>query len=98
MRGVNDDELVDFARLSLQRKLTVRFIEHMPLGDAELLHNDTRAVNESQIGPAGGCGAQDRGHDSLIPETEINELIHLEVGPLIPMETAHESGVGPATL
>jgi molybdenum cofactor biosynthesis enzyme MoaA len=31
MRGTNDDELADFARLSLTRRLTVRFIEYMPL-------------------------------------------------------------------
>jgi GTP 3',8-cyclase len=37
MRGVNDDELADFARLSLSRRLTVRFIEYMPLGDSALL-------------------------------------------------------------
>ena len=34
MRGTNDDEAADFARLSIDRALTVRFIEYMPLGDA----------------------------------------------------------------
>ena len=33
MRGVNDDELVDFARLTLDRPWHVRFIELMPVGD-----------------------------------------------------------------
>ncbi len=37
MRGTNEDELVDFARMTLKRRLTVRFIEYMPLGDAALL-------------------------------------------------------------
>jgi len=32
VRGVNDDEFVDFARLTLDRPLHVRFIELMPLG------------------------------------------------------------------
>ncbi|MDO5675174.1 MAG: GTP 3',8-cyclase MoaA [bacterium] len=32
MRGVNDDELVDFARLSQELPLQVRFIEFMPMG------------------------------------------------------------------
>lgn len=32
MRGVNDDELADFADLTLRRDLTVRFIEYMPIG------------------------------------------------------------------
>lgn len=34
MRGVNDDELVDFARLSLERELQVRYIEFMPIGNS----------------------------------------------------------------
>lgn len=33
MRGVNDDELVDFARLSLDHEWHVRFIELMPVGE-----------------------------------------------------------------
>ncbi|HEY6008208.1 MAG TPA: GTP 3',8-cyclase MoaA [Geobacteraceae bacterium] len=35
MRGVNDDELLDFAALTLERHLTVRFIEYMPAIQAE---------------------------------------------------------------
>ena len=30
MRGVNDDELLDFAAMTLERPITVRFIEYMP--------------------------------------------------------------------
>ncbi len=30
MRGVNDDEVLDFAALTLERPITVRFIEYMP--------------------------------------------------------------------
>lgn len=30
MRGINDDELLDFAAMTLDRPLTVRFIEYMP--------------------------------------------------------------------
>ncbi|HEX6924452.1 MAG TPA: GTP 3',8-cyclase MoaA [Longimicrobiaceae bacterium] len=33
MRGMNDDELVDFARITLERPWHVRFIEVMPTGD-----------------------------------------------------------------
>ena len=33
MRGVNDDEVADFARLTLERPWHVRFIELMPVGD-----------------------------------------------------------------
>ena len=32
MRGVNDDELLDFARLTMERDWHVRFIEMMPVG------------------------------------------------------------------
>jgi len=32
IRGLNDREILDFARLSLDRPLEVRFIEYMPLG------------------------------------------------------------------
>lgn len=41
MRGINDDELVDFARLSLQRKLQARFIEFMPIGSLSRWRKDT---------------------------------------------------------
>ncbi len=34
MRGINDDEFVDFARLALDYPFQVRFIEFMPAGDA----------------------------------------------------------------
>lgn len=36
MRGVNDDELVDFARLSLERDLQIRYIEFMPIGNSAI--------------------------------------------------------------
>lgn len=32
VRGVNDDEILDFARLTIDRPLHVRFIEFMPIG------------------------------------------------------------------
>ena len=34
--GVNDDEIADFARLTLQYPFFVRFIEYMPIGSPEL--------------------------------------------------------------
>jgi len=40
MRGVNDDELVDFARFGRERGVTVRFIEFMPLDAQEAWTND----------------------------------------------------------
>ncbi|MDH3347398.1 MAG: GTP 3',8-cyclase MoaA [Desulfobulbaceae bacterium] len=41
MRGVNDDELLDFASLSLHEKLQVRFIEYMPMGGS---HDQSRKL------------------------------------------------------
>ena len=32
MKGINDDEVLDFAKMSLDRPLHIRFIEYMPLG------------------------------------------------------------------
>jgi cyclic pyranopterin phosphate synthase len=100
MRGTNDDEFADFARLSIDRELTVRFIEYMPLGDAALMHTreTIQRVNESEIGPAGGCGAQDRGQDAFIAEPEVRDAIERELGPLVPIERVTEPGVGPANV
>jgi len=91
MRGTNDDEFADFARLTRRLPVTVRFIEYMPLGDAALMHEDER-------GPAGGCGMQSRGEQAFISETEIRRRIESELGELIPVERRDEPGVGPATV
>jgi cyclic pyranopterin phosphate synthase len=97
MRGTNDDEIPEFARMSLDRSLTVRFIEYMPLGDAALLRGvSSVAVDASEAGPAGGCGAQDRGADSLVSEAETRERIESTLGPLLPVPRESEAGVGPA--
>lgn len=32
MKGINDDEIGDFLRLTFERKLNIRFIEYMPIG------------------------------------------------------------------
>lgn len=99
MRGTNDDEVADFARMSLTRPLTVRFIEYMPLGDAALLHlTGNRRVDDAEVGPAGGCGAQDRGADALVPEAEVRDRIERDLGPLVPVDRAAEPGVGPAVV
>jgi GTP 3',8-cyclase len=85
MRGINDSELADFARLTLSRKVTVRFIEYMPLG-------------ESAVGPAAGCEGQSRGRDVFISESSARQIIERELGPLIPVDRKSEAGVGPATV
>jgi GTP 3',8-cyclase len=99
MRGANDDEFAEFARLTLTQPLTVRFIEYMPLGDSALLHPIAASrVASSEIGPQGGCGAQDRGAEAFIPEGEVRQAIERELGPLVPVNRATESGVGPANV
>ena len=42
------------------------------LNSAFILHPSALSVSESDLGPAGGCGAQDRGDHSLISEAEDN--------------------------
>ena len=96
MRGVNDDEFADFARLTVDRKLTVRFIEYMPLGDAAVLE-DVGPVDASEMGPAGGCGAQSRG-DVFVSEGDIRSSIESELGTLLPVDRVTEPGVGPANV
>jgi cyclic pyranopterin phosphate synthase len=117
MRGTNDDEIPDFARLSLASALTVRFIEYMPLGDAAMvgkdeggrgndeeareparLHPSAFTLHPSESGPAGGCGAQDRGAGALVPEAEARRRIEEELGPLVPIAREAEPGVGPANV
>jgi cyclic pyranopterin phosphate synthase len=48
MRGVNDDEIVDFARFGRGRGVTVRFIEFMPL-DAQGEWTNEQVVTKAEI-------------------------------------------------
>jgi cyclic pyranopterin phosphate synthase len=48
MRGTNDDEVVDFARLTLEHPWHVRFIELMPVGEMEAL-TDAHVVPTDEI-------------------------------------------------
>lgn len=48
LRGINDDELVDFARLSLTQALQIRFIEFMPIGDATIWGKE-RYISSEEI-------------------------------------------------
>lgn len=40
MRGVNDDEFIDFARMAIKYQFQVRFIEFMPVGDKSSWQKD----------------------------------------------------------
>ena len=48
MRGVNEDEIVDFARFGRERGVEVRFIEFMPL-DADQAWSDGAVVTQQEI-------------------------------------------------
>jgi cyclic pyranopterin phosphate synthase len=57
VKGVNDDEITAFARLTLERNLHVRFIEFMPIGANDRWHRDAcvtsdevRSVIERELG------------------------------------------------
>lgn len=50
MRGINDEEFADFAALTSDMDLTVRFIEYMPLGRTALGGEyETRFISEEEI-------------------------------------------------
>jgi cyclic pyranopterin phosphate synthase len=58
VRGMNDDEVVDFARLTLDRRFHVRFIEFMPIGADNRWNrgscvptSEVRAAIERALGP-----------------------------------------------
>ncbi|MFH1228763.1 MAG: radical SAM protein, partial [Planctomycetota bacterium] len=40
LKGINEDEVIDFARLTIKHPLTVRFIEYMPCGKWEEKQED----------------------------------------------------------
>lgn len=48
MNGINDDEFIDFARLSMKMPVQVRFIEFMPMGNDSNWHEDYY-VNSADI-------------------------------------------------
>jgi cyclic pyranopterin phosphate synthase len=58
VKGVNDDEIGAFSRLTLDRNVHVRFIEFMPIGANDRWHSDTcvtaariREIIEAEHGP-----------------------------------------------
>ena len=48
LKGINDDEFVDFARLSLSHDLIVRYIEFMPMGKGSLWSRE-RYISSDEI-------------------------------------------------
>jgi cyclic pyranopterin phosphate synthase len=65
VKDVNDDEVVDFARLTLERPVHVRFIEFMPIGardrwrtDVCVRSDEIRAAIERAFGPLEPAGGE----------------------------------------
>ncbi len=48
MRGINDDEILDLARLSLENPFHIRFIEYMPIGNSRSTTEDQLLTPELQ--------------------------------------------------
>ena len=56
IRGVNDDEIADFARLTLRHRWHVRFIELMPVGDMRALTWDHVVPSDEVIDRVASLG------------------------------------------
>ena len=72
VRGVNDDEVADFARLTLDRKLHVRFIEYMPIGAGGSWSRDVcvpaaeiRGIIEREVGSLAPFGSENSAGPSV---------------------------------
>ncbi|MEX1187000.1 MAG: GTP 3',8-cyclase MoaA [Gemmatimonadaceae bacterium] len=72
MRGINDDELVDFARLTLEHEWHVRFIELMPVGDMRgatwehVVPSDEILDRLSALGAMTPCNGPARGNGPAV--------------------------------
>lgn len=64
MRGINDDEIVDFARLTLDHPWHVRFIELMPVGDMKELTWEHVVPSDEVLSRASGIGALREAEDT----------------------------------
>jgi cyclic pyranopterin phosphate synthase len=60
MRGINDDEVLDFARLSIDNAWHVRFIELMPVGGLRELTFDHVVPSDEILDRIAGLGALER--------------------------------------
>ena len=74
MGGINDDEVVDFARLTLDNPWTIRFIEYMPLGDSVLIDDAEAYLVDNAI-------VKTRIEDALGPMHSVERESEKGVGP-----------------
>lgn len=95
MKGVNDDEAVDFARLTLRKPIHVRFIEVMPMRwnldesgsfDPFVAHGQSRLI---QLQHARGGMLSDLDlRRMFLPWSEIKDRIEAAWGPLLEAKVA----------
>lgn len=89
VKGFNDDEIVDFCRLTFKREWHVRFIELMPVGGSGAVEEDISC----QHSLPGLASVDVRAETSFMSIEEIRERVQ-SVGDLIPYGGV--SGAGPA--
>jgi len=76
--GMNESEVADFARLTLDRPWTVRFIEYMPLGESKLLADGLDTANFHTVDNA---WVAERVEQELGPLTPADRGAEPGVGP-----------------
>jgi cyclic pyranopterin phosphate synthase len=69
MRGINDDEIIDFGRLSLDHPFHIRFIEYMPIGNSRTSSRDQILTPEikEKIATIGELVPVDSGYMTVRP-------------------------------
>lgn len=78
--GVNDDEVADFAALTVDRPWTVRFIEYMPLGESTLIDDaeastvDNTAVRERIEAALGALQPVQRDREAGVGPAQVYRL------------------------
>ncbi len=68
LRGMNDDELLDFGRLSLRRPFHIRFIEFMPIGKSTIWEKEkyfSTAEIKARLAPLGPLKDVDTGRGGI---------------------------------
>lgn len=95
MKGVNDDEVVDFARWTLREEVHVRFIEVMPIRwnldetdpmDAMSALSGDRKLFRLRIQEDVGMLSDAQMRRMIVPFSVAKERIEHEIGPMTPCE------------
>ncbi len=87
--GMNVGEVGDFARLTLDRPWTVRFIEYMPLGESKLLAN---GLDTAKLYTVDNAAVMKRIEKELGPLTAVNRSTEAGVGPADVYTLANATG------